>query len=85
MRYIGMAITGLLVGIMARFFYPGTVPIGWLWSIGLGLGGSYLAGFLGAAIQGKRGRDEYPRSGFGWSVLGAMLLIFVFRNVLHLV
>ena len=37
MRYISMAIVGLIVGIIARFIYPGAVPIGWIASILLGI------------------------------------------------
>ena len=27
---IGMIISGLIVGVLARFFYPGAVSMGWL-------------------------------------------------------
>lgn len=85
MRYIAMAVVGLIVGILARYFYPGAVHIGWLWSIGLGIGGSYVAGLIGEALRGERRNGRVARGGLLASVLGAMLLIFVFRNVLHLV
>ena len=85
MQYVSMAVVGLFVGILARFFYPGAVHISWLWSIVLGIGGSYLAGFIGAALHGKAGSGEFPKAGFVYSVLGAMLLIFIFRHFLHLV
>ena len=85
MQYLGMAVVGLFVGILARFFYPGAVHIGWVASIVLGIAGSYLAGFIGAAAHGKGMSGDFPRAGFLYSVLGAMLLIFVCRHFLHLV
>jgi uncharacterized membrane protein YeaQ/YmgE (transglycosylase-associated protein family) len=79
-----MAIIGLIVGIVARFFYPGAVPIGMIASIVLGIAGSYLAGLIGGLIHKREGGGLHP-AGFVYSVLGAMVLIFVARNVLHLV
>lgn len=85
MHLIAMAFVGLIVGILARFFYPGAVHIGWVASIALGIGGSYLAGFLGAVLHGRTDQNPFPRAGFVYSVLGAMLLIFIARHFLHLV
>lgn len=84
MKYVSMAIVGLIVGILARFFYPGAVPIGWLVSIALGVGGSLLAGFIGSMFDKQPGTAIKP-AGFISSILGAMLLIFLARNVFHLV
>ena len=71
---IGAIISGLIVGILARFFYPGAVTMGWLWTIGLGIAGSLLAGMITA-----RGATGFHRAGFLASLIGAMVLIFVGR------
>jgi uncharacterized membrane protein YeaQ/YmgE (transglycosylase-associated protein family) len=84
MQYVSMAIIGLITGIVARFVYPGAVHMGWISSIVLGILGSYLAGFIGGMIHKKEGGGFHP-AGFVYSVLGALVLIFVARNVLHLV
>lgn len=76
MRYVGMALVGLVVGILARFFYPGHIPLGIIGTSLLGIAGSYFAGFLGNAIHG-RGQDGFAPASFFWSVIGAMLLIFL--------
>jgi uncharacterized membrane protein YeaQ/YmgE (transglycosylase-associated protein family) len=75
---IGAIVSGLIVGILARFFYPGAVEMGWLWTIGLGIAGSLLAGLITA-----RGASGFHRAGFIASIIGAMVLIFVGR-MLHL-
>jgi uncharacterized membrane protein YeaQ/YmgE (transglycosylase-associated protein family) len=85
MGIIRMAIVGLIVGILARFFYPGAVHLNWLWSIVLGIAGSFLAGFIGQMIQPKQGQQALHPGGFIASILGAMLLIFVCRTLLHIV
>ena len=46
LNIIGAIISGLFVGALARFFYPGDVPMGWGMTILLGVGGSLLAGLI---------------------------------------
>ena len=72
-----LIIVGLLIGWLARFFYPGSVPLGWIATILLGLGGSLAGGLLGRLFSGRR-RPAEPAGCLG-SVLGAMLLIFLGR------
>lgn len=85
MRFVWMAIVGLIVGIIARFVYPGAVPIGWIASILLGIGGSFLAGTIGGLIHRPANGNAIHPAGFFYSVIGAMLIIFIARNVLHMV
>ncbi len=85
MRYISMAIVGLIVGIIARFIYPGAVPIGWIASILLGIGGSFLAGTVGGLIHKPADGNGIHPAGFIYSIIGALAIIFVARNVLHMV
>lgn len=83
MQYIGMAIVGLIVGILSRFLYPGKVEMGLIMSMVLGLAGSFLAGFLGNLIHKKPGGPAFSRAGFIYSILGSLILIFLARNVFH--
>lgn len=75
---ISMLIIGLVVGALAKLFMPGKDPGGWIVTILLGLGGSMVAGFLGRALGWYA-----PGSGPGIiaSVLGGMLLLFIYRRV----
>lgn len=75
---IGAIISGLFVGALARWFYPGAVDLGWGMTILLGVGGSLLAGLIA-----NRGVGEgFNRAGCLASVLGAMALIFAGRMFL---
>lgn len=85
MNYISMAIVGLIVGIISRFLYPGAVPMGLIVSMLLGIGGSFLAGFVGTLIHNKGSGASFSRAGFIYSIIGSMVLIFLARNVFHLV
>ena len=85
MQIIAMAIVGLIVGLLARFFYLGPVKIGIIGTILLGIAGSYLAGFLGTLIHGRRPGDPIRPAGCLYSVVGAMLVIFLARHLFHLI
>jgi uncharacterized membrane protein YeaQ/YmgE (transglycosylase-associated protein family) len=73
---IGAIISGLVIGVLARFFYPGAVHMGWIMTILLGVGGSLLAGLVTS-----RGASEFNRAGCLASVLGAIVLIFLGRTL----
>lgn len=77
LNIIGAIITGLVVGALARFFYPGEVDMGLLMTILLGVGGSLLAGLVV-----HRGRPGVHRAGCLASILGAMALILLGRLLL---
>lgn len=76
MNILGAIIIGLIVGVIAKLLMPGRDPGGWIISILLGLGGSLLAGWMGRAL-GWYGDNE--PAGFIFSVVGAMLLLFIYR------
>ncbi|MDE8654568.1 GlsB/YeaQ/YmgE family stress response membrane protein [Novosphingobium album (ex Liu et al. 2023)] len=71
---IGAIISGLIIGVLARYFYPGTVEMGWIPTILLGLGGSLVAGLVTS-----RGQRDFNRAGCLASILGAIALIFLGR------
>jgi uncharacterized membrane protein YeaQ/YmgE (transglycosylase-associated protein family) len=75
---IGAIFSGLFIGALARFFYPGAVDMGWGMTILLGIGGSLLAGFVGNGFSFGEG---FNRAGCFSSVLGAALLIFIGRQL----
>jgi uncharacterized membrane protein YeaQ/YmgE (transglycosylase-associated protein family) len=75
---IGAIFSGLIIGALARFFYPGVVDMGWGMTILLGIGGSLLAGLV--ASRGSAG-DGINRAGCLASIIGAMVLIFIGRHL----
>lgn len=85
MRYVVMLVIGLIVGILARFFYPGAIHMSLIASAILGIAGSFLAGLVGRALHPATRSQPFHPAGFVYSIIGAMILIFLARNVLHLV
>lgn len=78
MKYVSMIAVGLIVGILARFIYPGEVPMSLIMSAVLGVVGSFLAGFLGSMLDKEPGTQLKP-AGFIYSLVGALAVIFIAR------
>jgi uncharacterized membrane protein YeaQ/YmgE (transglycosylase-associated protein family) len=78
---IGAIFSGLIVGVLARFFYPGAVELGLVKTILLGIGGSLLAGLITASRSEGGIGEGVSRAGCLASVLGAMALIFAARQL----
>lgn len=75
-------IVGAITGVVARFLVPGADPMGWLLTICLGIGGSFVGGFLGSALDRKPGA-KFQRSGLVMSILGSVILLLAWRLLTH--
>jgi uncharacterized membrane protein YeaQ/YmgE (transglycosylase-associated protein family) len=72
---IGTIIVGFIVGVLARFFFPGPVPLGFWLTVGLGVGGSVVGGVIGDLIW-KSPDGKFHPAGWFLSIIGAMLLLW---------
>jgi uncharacterized membrane protein YeaQ/YmgE (transglycosylase-associated protein family) len=72
MWIIALILGGLIVGALARLALPGPDPMGILATIGLGIAGSLVGGIIGVALIG--------RGGFVFALLGAILLLYLYRR-----
>jgi uncharacterized membrane protein YeaQ/YmgE (transglycosylase-associated protein family) len=80
MEIIWMLIVGLVVGALAKLFMPGRDPGGFVITALIGVAGALIAGLVGRSL-GWYHVDEGP--GIIASILGAMLLLFLYRVVFH--
>ena len=76
MGILAWILFGLVVGIIAKLLMPGRDPGGFIITILLGIAGAILGGFVGRAM-GFYGPDD--AAGWIMSILGAMLLLIVYR------
>jgi uncharacterized membrane protein YeaQ/YmgE (transglycosylase-associated protein family) len=67
---IGLIITGLIVGALARLIIPGRQAMGILMTILVGIAGSLLGGFVGQALFGRPG-------GFILAVVCAAAIVWI--------
>ena len=79
MGIIWMIIVGFLVGLLARFFYPGAVGLGFWMTTVLGIGGSLVGGVISSLIF-KSPEGKFHPAGFILSIIGALILLWVWLN-----
>jgi len=77
---IGFLVAGLIIGALARLIKPGKQNLGLLATLGLGLVGSLIGGFI-AQIFGTGDIWELNVIGFVLAVIAAVLLIGVAEAV----
>jgi uncharacterized membrane protein YeaQ/YmgE (transglycosylase-associated protein family) len=80
MGLIWTIIVGLIVGILARWFYPGPVPMAWWLTALIGIGGSVVGGFVGSLIWKSPDGNFHP-AGWIMSILGAMVLLYGYTHL----
>lgn len=68
---------GLVVGVIAKFLMPGRDPGGFLVTIGIGIAGAFIGGFL-ARLVGWYGPQG--QAGYLMSIAGAILLLWLYRR-----
>ena len=76
---IGTIIVGFIVGVLARFFYPGAVPLGFWLTVALGVGGSLVGGVISSLIW-KTPDGKFHPAGWIMSLIGALLLLWMYIN-----
>jgi uncharacterized membrane protein YeaQ/YmgE (transglycosylase-associated protein family) len=78
--FIWWLIIGLIAGALARLIMPGRDPMGVIATILLGIVGSILGGLVSVAIWGS-GPDGHRPAGLLLSVLGAILVLWIWRMI----
>ncbi|MBA3607200.1 MAG: GlsB/YeaQ/YmgE family stress response membrane protein [Chthoniobacterales bacterium] len=69
-------VIGLVVGAIAKLLMPGRDPGGCIITILLGIAGAFVAGYLGRVLNWY---EPGQPAGFIASVIGAMLLLLIYR------
>lgn len=75
---VGWIVFGLIVGVIAKLAMPGRDPGGFAVTVLLGIAGALVGGVLGR-LAGLYGPGD--AAGLIMSILGAILLLFVYRKV----
>ena len=75
-------VVGFIVGAVARWIVPGVDAMGfWLTTL-LGIGGSLVGGVISAVLF-RRGSGRFHPAGFILSVIGAALLLWLYKRYGH--
>jgi uncharacterized membrane protein YeaQ/YmgE (transglycosylase-associated protein family) len=78
MGIISWIVWGLFVGLIARFLLPGRQPIGFLWTIALGVAGSLIGGFVATAILDIADSDEFDFGSFLIAIGTSVFLLWLY-------
>ncbi len=81
MHLIWMAIIGLIAGAIAKLIMPGKDPGGIIVTMLLGIAGSFVGGFLGRMLGIGRGGQGFSTAGLIGSIIGALILLAIYRAV----
>ena len=73
---LGWIVFGLIIGVIAKLVMPGRDPGGIIVTILLGIVGAVLGGYIGQAV-GMYGPNQ--SAGVFMSILGAVLVLFIYR------
>ena len=76
MSIIWTILIGFVVGIIAKFLMPGRDPVGFFITAIIGIVGSIIATFLGRFLGLYQTGES---AGFIAAVIGAMILLFLYR------
>jgi len=74
-----MIIIGFVVGVLARYFYPGAINLGFWMTAALGIGGSIVGGIIGGLFGGSSDGKFQP-AGWIMSIVGALILLWAYLN-----
>ncbi len=75
----GWIIFGLIAGAIAKLLMPGRDPGGWIVTMLLGIAGAVLGGWIGHALWGSSGVNDWSFGSFGLAILGAIILLAIYR------
>ncbi|HVO88263.1 MAG TPA: GlsB/YeaQ/YmgE family stress response membrane protein [Casimicrobiaceae bacterium] len=76
---IWMVIIGFIVGALARWFYPGTIAMGFWATALVGIVGSLVGGVISSLLFRRPGGGYHP-AGIVLSILGALIVLWAYLN-----
>lgn len=80
--FVWWMLIGLGAGLLARLLVPGPQPMGWLYTMLLGMVGSIIGGFIASSLFGYPPDDtRIHADGLFIATGGAMLLLVIALNL----
>jgi len=78
MAIISTIIIGFTIGLLAKFLMPGKDPSGFIVTTMIGIVGAFIGTYIGQ-MMGWYAQGE--PAGFGMSLIGALVLLFVYHLI----
>jgi len=80
MGIISWIIMGLIVGALAKFIMPGKDPGGIFVTMGLGIAGAFVGGFIGSKL-GLGAVTGFNIGSLLLAIGGALLILIIYRKI----
>jgi uncharacterized membrane protein YeaQ/YmgE (transglycosylase-associated protein family) len=74
---ISWAVFGLVIGLIARFLYPGRQPMGLIATMLLGVAGSFVGGLISWGFGFRPEEGAFRGAGWIMSIVGALVVVWV--------
>ncbi len=81
MGIVAWILVGLIAGVLAKIAMPGPDPGGIIITIGIGIVGAFLGGFILNALLGGPGVSGFNLSSILVATLGSIILLAIYRLV----
>ena len=66
---------GFVIGLIARAIYPGRQKLGCVWTVGLGIVGSLVGGFISWLLGYDPAAGAFRGAGWIMSIVGALIVV----------
>ena len=76
-----MIIVGAIAGYIARYFMPGVDAMGFWMTVGLGIVGSFVGGFISRLFSRPADGSFFHPAGIIMSIIGAMIVLYCARFI----
>lgn len=76
---LGWIFYGIIIGLIAKYFYRGDVPVGFIPTIAVGVLGSFLGGFIKYVLTGNG--TSFQPSGIALSIIGGILFCYIYTQI----
>lgn len=74
---ISMIVVGFIVGVLARWFYPGAINMGFWATVVVGIVGSLVGGVIGG-LMWKSPDGRFHPAGWILSIVGALIVLWLY-------
>ena len=83
LHYLWMFIVGLIVGLIARFIFPGAQGMGIILTALLGIAGAFVGGFIAQLFKKPPPGTPFHPAGIFMSIVGSLILLYVWTHFAH--
>jgi uncharacterized membrane protein YeaQ/YmgE (transglycosylase-associated protein family) len=81
LHIIWSIVVGFIVGLIARSVMPGVQHLGFIMTTLLGIGGSIVGGLIGRIFSKPEPGSSFHAAGFIMSIIGAIILLFIWGRL----